>query len=177
MSTSYSCDCYLHRDHTPLLPGSRGIYHRRSFSMTTLDTATTTWWLDHIYIYINICICHSYIFLYISGLSNVLAYPHLNSLLGHLGIPDTSISYPYKCYLHTYHTPPLLGHWGRIIDALYENVGDLRLLHSGLTQYISIYFTSVSPTPAGCLMFFPTRTLTAALTTKCPVFGLSSELK
>ena len=27
--------------------------------------------------------------------------------------------------------------------------------------------------PAGCLMFFPTRTLTAALTTKCPIFAVS----
>ena len=50
--------------------------------------------------------------------SNVLPYPHLNSLLGLLAILDTSISYPYNCYLNTYHIPPLLGHWGRIIDVL-----------------------------------------------------------
>ena len=37
--------------------------------------------------------------------------------------------------------PPLLGHWGRIIDVLYDNVGDLLLLHTydGPTQFIYIY--------------------------------------
>ena len=65
-------------------------------------TATTTWWPDPRYI------CHSSIVLYISRLSNVLAYPHLNSLLGLLAILDTSISYPYNFYLHTYHIPPSL---------------------------------------------------------------------
>ena len=81
-------------------------------------------------------VCHSSIVLYISRLSNALPYPHLNNLLGFLAILDTSISYPYNCYLHTYHIPPLLGHWGRIIDVLYDNVGDLLLLHCGPTQYI-----------------------------------------
>ena len=42
------------------------------------------------------------------------------------------------------------------------------------TWYVLLLY---SPPPAGCLMFFPTRTLTAALTTKCPIFGLSSEPK
>ena len=96
--------------------------------------ATTTWWPDPIYIYYSIC--HSSVVLCISRLSNVIPYPHLNSLLGPLAILDTSISYPYNCYLHTYHIPPLLGLWGRIIDVLYDNVGDLLLLHCGPTQYI-----------------------------------------
>ena len=82
------------------------------------------------YIYFEVYVCHSSIVLYISRLSNVLPYPHLNSLLGLLAILDTSISYPCTCYLHTYHIPPLLGHWGRIIDVLYDNVGDLLLLNS-----------------------------------------------
>ena len=37
--------------------------------------------------------------------------------------------------------PPLLGHWGRIINVLYHNVGDLLLLHSGPTQYIYMYYS------------------------------------
>ena len=53
--------------------------------------------------------------LYISRLSNVLPYPHLNSLLGLLAILDTSISYPYNCYLHTYHTPRLLSDTGDVL--------------------------------------------------------------
>ena len=45
--------------------------------------------------------------------------------------------------------PPLLGHWGRIIDVLYDNVGDLLLLHTydGPTQfiYIHIYISLAVP--------------------------------
>ena len=93
----------------------------------------------------------------------------LNSLLGLLAILDTSIFYPYNCYLHTYHIPPLLGHWGRIIDVLYDKVGDLLLLHSG--PYVTPVFSTIR------LFNVLTRTLTAALTTKCPIFGLSSEPK
>ena len=54
MSTSYSCDCYLQKDHTPLLPGSRGMYHRRCYSMTTLATCyyyMVAW--PNIYIYVT----------------------------------------------------------------------------------------------------------------------------
>ena len=48
-----------------------------------------------------------------------------NRLQGLVAILDTPISYPYNSYLNTYRTPPLLGHWGRIIDVLYDNVVDL----------------------------------------------------
>ena len=101
MSTSYSCDCYLHKDHTLLLPGSRGMYHRRCYSMTTLATC------DY---YIVAWPNHSSVVLYISRMFNVLPYPHHTSVLGLLAILDTSVSYPHNCYLHTYHIPPLLGH-------------------------------------------------------------------
>ena len=168
MSTSYSCDCYLHKDHTPLLPGSRGMYHRRCYSMTTLASC---YYYMVAYIYVTALLSFTP-----AGCPMFFPTRTLNSLLGLLAILDTSIFYPYNCYLHTYHIPPLLGHWGRIIDVLYDNVGDLLLLHSGPTQYIYVSLL-YSPLPAGCLMFFPTRTLTAALTTKCPVFGLSSEPK
>ena len=92
--------------------------------------------------------CHSSIVLYMSRLSNVLPYPHLSSLLGLLAILDTSISYPHNCYLHT--TPP-----PSLDTVVYDNVGDLLLLHSGPTQYIYISLL-YSPLPAGCLMFFLT---------------------
>ena len=104
ISTSYSCECYLHEDHTPLLPGSRGMYRRRCNSMTTL----THLLLRHVGLTTHTC--HTSIVLYISRLSNVLPYPHLNRLQGLVAILDTPISYPYNCYLHTYHIPPLLGH-------------------------------------------------------------------
>ena len=35
--------------------------------------------------------------------------------------------------------PPLLGHWGRIIDVLYHNVGDLLLLHTRVVVRPNIY--------------------------------------
>ena len=69
--------------------------------------------------------CHTSIVLYISRLSNVLPYPHLSSLLGLVAILDTSISTRIiATYTHTT-SPPLLGHWGRIIDVLYDNVVDV----------------------------------------------------
>ena len=148
MSTSYSCDCYLHEDHTPLLPGSRGMYHRRRYSMTTLAAC-------YYYMVTWPNICHSSIVLYISRLSNVLPYPHLNSLLGLLAILDTSISYPYNCYLHTY-IPPLLGHYYMTTSAICYFY-----IVARPNIYIYIYVSLLySPLPAGCLMFFPTRTLT-----------------
>ena len=108
--------------------------------------ATTTWWPHPIYIILYIIyqvyVCHSSIVFYISRLSNVVPYPHLNSLLGLLAILDTSISYPYNCYLHTYHIAPLLGHWGRVIDVLYDNAGDLLLLHSGPYIYVTPVFSA-----------------------------------
>ena len=116
MSTSYSCDYYLHEDHTPLLPGSRGMYQ-------TLLLYDNVGHLLLLHGGLTQYIYHSSIVLYISRLSNVLPYPHLNSLPGLLAILDTPISYPYNCYLHTYHIPPLLGHWGRIIDVLLRHVG------------------------------------------------------
>ena len=42
------------------------------------------------------------------------------------------------------------------------------------TSLLYIYVLLLySPLPAGYLIFFPTRTLTAALTTKCPIFAVS----
>ena len=49
-----------------------------------------------------------------------------------------------------------------IVDLLlYDNVGHLLVLHSGLIQYIYITPPVLSSIPAGCRMFSPTRTLTA----------------
>ena len=86
----------------------------------------TTWWLDPIYI-------HSSIVLYISRLSNVLPYPHLNSLLGLVAIFDTSISYPYNCYLHTYHIPPSL------------DTGDVLWTYYMTTSAICYYYIVARP--------------------------------
>ena len=57
--------------------------------------------------------------------------------------------------------PPLLGHWGRIIDVLYHNVGDLLLLHTRVVVRPNIYILLLyspllgsSYSPAITLFFF-----------------------
>ena len=47
------------------------------------------------------------------------------------------------------------------VATLYDNVGHLLALHSGLIQYRYITPHVFSSIPAGCRMFSPTRTLTA----------------
>ena len=86
--------------------------------------------------------------------TNVLPYPHLNSLQA----LDISTSYSCDCYLHKDHTPPpwVTGDvsWTLL---LYDNVGHLLQLHGGLTphKYVTPLLSIIS---AGGPMFFPTRT-------------------